>query len=147
MAPIIIETPRGRVFHNENMEAVLEWNTNFKPKWQKRYSNAQKFVDSEVLRLCEPYVPLLTGMLIKSGILGTEIGSGLVRWIAPYARYQYYLDRKTKSQTGPLRGSLWFHRMKAAHGRKIVKTAKKIAGGSKVWMPTKLYGTRPTNGS
>jgi hypothetical protein len=78
-----IETPRGVVYHDENMKAVLEWNTNFQPKWQKRYSEAQKFVDSEVLRLCEPYTPLLTGMLIKSGTLGTDIGSGTVQWIAP----------------------------------------------------------------
>ena len=127
--PIRIETPRGVVYHDQNMKAVLEWNTNFKPKWQKRYSEAQKFVDSEVLRLCEPYTPLLTGMLIKSGTLGTEIGSGTVQWIAPYARYQYYLKRKTKSETGPLRGSMWFARMKQVHKRKILAGARRLAGG------------------
>ena len=127
--PIRIETPRGVVYHDENMKAVLEWNTNFQPKWQKRYSEAQKFVDSEVLRLCEPYTPLLTGMLIKSGTLGTDIGSGTVQWIAPYARYQYYLKRKTKSETGPLRGSLWFERMKATHKRKILSGARRIMRG------------------
>jgi len=127
--PIRIETPRGVVYHDKDMKAVLAWNTNFKPKWQKRYTDAQKFVDSEVLRLCEPYTPLLTGMLIKSGTLGTEIGSGTVQWIAPYARYQYYLVRKTKSQTGPLRGSYWFERMKQVHKRKILAGARKLAGG------------------
>lgn len=127
--PIRIETPRGVVYHDENMKAVLEWNTNFQPKWQKRYSEAQKFVDSEVLRLCEPYTPLLTGMLIKSGTLGTEIGSGTVQWIAPYARYQYYLKRKTKSETGPLRGSMWFERMKQTHKSKILRGARRIAKG------------------
>jgi hypothetical protein len=127
--PIRIETPRGVVYHDENMKAVLEWNTNFQPKWQKRYSEAQKFVDSEVLRLCEPYTPLLTGMLIKSGTLGTDIGSGTVQWIAPYARYQYYLKRKTASETCPLRGPYWFERMKAVHKRKILSGARRIARG------------------
>lgn len=127
--PIRIETPRGVVYHDKNMKAVLEWNTNFKPKWQKRFSEAQKFVDSEVLRLCEPYTPLLTGMLIKSGTLGTEIGSGTVQWIAPYARYQYYLKRKTKSETGSLRGSMWFERMKQVHKSKILRGARRIARG------------------
>jgi hypothetical protein len=112
------------------MKAVLEWNTDFVPKWEKRYSEAQKFVDSEVLRLSEPYVPLLTGMLIKTGILGTEIGSGTVQWIAPYARAQYYMKRKNPSTTGPLRGPHWFERMKEVHKRTILEGARRIAGGN-----------------
>lgn len=126
-----IETPRGRVFVTEGGTAKLEWNTNFRPKWQGRYTRAQKFVDSEVLRRSEPMIPLLTGFLIKSGILGTEIGSGLVQWIAPYARRQYYGKRKPGSQTGPLRGPQWFERMKQVHKRDILTQARKIAGGSR----------------
>jgi len=127
MAGPEIRTPRGRIYIDKNgNKAILEWDTNFQPRWQKRFTKAQKFVDSEVLRLSEPYTPLLTGMLIKSGTLGTEVGSGTVRWIAPYARYQYYLKRKTASQTGPLRGSKWFHRMKEAHGEKILRGARHI---------------------
>lgn len=129
---LVIETPRGTVFHDESGNAaILEWNTDFAPKWNQRYSKAQKFVDSEVLRLCEPLTPLLTSMLIKSGTLGTEIGSGLVRWIAPYARYQYYLNRKSESETGPERGSYWFQRMKEMHGRKILAGARRMAGGGR----------------
>lgn len=124
-----IKTPRGRVFIGSHGKAVLEFNTNFQPKWQRRFSEAQKFVDSEVLRVCEPYTPLLTGMLVKSGDLGTEIGSGTVRWIAPYSRYQYYLKRKNPSTTGPLRGPAWFQRAKEVHGRRIIEGARRIAGG------------------
>jgi hypothetical protein len=124
----VIKTPRGTVFIAKNGKAVLEWNTNFRPKWQRRYSAAQKFVDSEVLRRSEKYTPLLTSMLIKSGTLGTAIGSGLVQWIAPYARRQYYSPRAPGSQTGPLRGPFWFARMKAVSGRSIISGAKKIAG-------------------
>lgn len=128
--PIRIDTPRGAVYHDVNMKAVLEWDTNFQPKWQRRYSDAQKFVDSEVLRLCEPYTPLLTGMMIKSGDLGTEIGSGTVQWIAPYSRAQYYMKRKNPSTTGPLRGPYWFERMKQVHKNQILSGARKIAGGN-----------------
>jgi hypothetical protein len=124
-----INTPTGSIHQGPNARAILVWNTNFKPKWWKRYSDAQKFVDSEVLRLCDPYTPLKTSMLIKSGTLGTVIGSGLVEWIAIYSRYQYYLIRKTKSETGPLRGSLWFQRMKEVHGRQLIVSARRIAGG------------------
>lgn len=124
-----IKTPRGAVIQGPNGKAVLIWNTRFRQKWWKRFSDAQKYIDSEVLRLCEPYTPMRTGMLIKSSILGTEIGSGWVKWIAPYSRYQYYLKRKTKSETGPLRGSLWFERMKQVHGRHIIEGARRIAAG------------------
>jgi hypothetical protein len=132
MAAPEIKTPRGRVYIDASgSKAVLEFNTNFQPKWQRRFSAAQKFVDSEVLRLCEPYIPLLAGMLIKSGDLGTTIGSGTVKWIAPYARAQYYMKRKNPSTTGRLRAPYWFQRMKETHGRKILKGAQLIAQGEK----------------
>jgi len=124
-----IETPRGKIT-TANGKASLEWNTNFAPKWNKRYTDSQRFIDSEVLRGCEPLIPLLTGQLIFSGILGTEIGSGLVKWIAPYAKRQYYLPR-VGTQTGPLRGGFWFERWKQLHGRKTIVNARKIAGGNK----------------
>ena len=132
MSGPVIETPRGRIVIGPSGKAELSWNTNFRPKWQRRYSAAQKFVDSEVLRDCEPYTPLRTSMLIKSGTLGTVIGSGLVQWIAPYARYQYYLRRKTKSETGPLRGSFWFERAKATHKQRWIAGARRLAGGSRL---------------
>lgn len=128
MSGPVIQTPRGRVIQTKNGRAALEWNTNFQPKWQKQYSKAQQFVDSEVLRRSEKYTPLLTGTLIKTGILGTEIGSGLVQWLVPYARPQYYSARKPGSQTGPLRGPYWFERMKSVDGRSIIAGAKRIAG-------------------
>ena len=127
----IIRTPRGSVISVPGGQAELKWNTGFQPKWQKQYDNAQEFVDSEVLRRCEPFIPLLTSMLIKSGILATVIGSGLVQWIAPYAHWQYYLQKRRPSQTGALRGSFWFRRMKELEGNDIIEGARKIAGGGK----------------
>jgi hypothetical protein len=144
----MISTPRGVVWSDKNGKASLEWNSsNFNGgdsnSWVSRYSAAQKFVDSEVLRLCEPYIPLLTGVLVMTGILGTDVGSGTVSWIAPYARYQYYghvmygkAPKKVSANFlryhgGGMRGMYWFERMKHAHGREIVAGARKIAGGGK----------------
>jgi hypothetical protein len=123
-----IETPRGKIIITKSGKARLEWSTTFRQKWQSNYSAAQKFVDSEVLRLSEPFTPLLTSMLIKSGILGTDIGSGTVSWIAPYAAAQYYGNKRTSSMTGALRGGMWFERMKAVHKGTIISGAKKLAG-------------------
>lgn len=126
-----IGTPRGVIVLTRGGKAQIKWSPNFRQKWAQKYSRAQKFVDSEVLRLCEPYTPLRTGVLIKSGILGTEIGSGFVQWIAPYALEQYYGGRNPgESSTGPRRGYMWFERMKVDHKDKIIKGAKKLMGGS-----------------
>lgn len=124
-----IATPRGFITTNREGKAELVWNTNFQPKWHKQYSDAQVFVDREVIRLCEPFTPLLTGMLVMSATLGTDIGSGTVSWIAPYARRQYYMKRPVGSQTGPLRGPFWFERMKQIYKPSIVAGARKLAGG------------------
>lgn len=127
-----IETPRGIVVQGPNGKAELKFNSRFVPKWTGRYSVAQRFIDSEVLRQSEPFTPLLTSMLIKTGILGTEVGSGKVSWIAPYARRQYYRGRRPgKSKTGPLRGRYWFERMFAVRGKPIVAGAKKLVGKGK----------------
>lgn len=123
-----IETPKGKIVQLPNGKAELVWNTSFVPTWNKRYTLAQKFLDSEVLRGCEPYIPLLTGMLIKSGILGTDIGSGEVKWIAPYSRHQYYLPR-IGTHSGVLRGGFWFERWKEVKGAKTIEAARKLAGG------------------
>ncbi len=130
---IFLETPRGKIVQLNNGKAELVWKTDaFKQRWYQQYSEAQKFVDSEVLRHSEPFTPLLTGTLIKSGILGTVIGSGTVSWITPYARWQYYRGRRPGTQqAGPLRGRYWFERMKEVRGQTIIKGAKKIAGGQK----------------
>lgn len=129
MTSPIIRTPQGVIMVNKNQKAVLNFQLSF---FQKKFSAAQKFVDSEVLRRCEPYIPLLTGMMILSGLLGTEIGSGTVSWIAPYSRYQYYLPKEIGTQTGPLRGPFWFERMKMDHGAEIVEGARRIVGGENV---------------
>lgn len=93
----------------------------------------QRFVDSEVLRLCEPYVPMDTGVLKTSGFVSTDIGSGEVIYETPYARKMYYnpdFEFQGKNDT-PARGALWAERMWADRGDDIVQGAAKTAGGRK----------------
>lgn len=47
----------------------------------------QKFIDSEVIRLCDPKVPFRTGVLKHSPMIASVIGHGLVIYATPYARY------------------------------------------------------------
>lgn len=88
----------------------------------------QQYIDSEVLRLCEPYVPRDIGTLIESGILCTDVGSGVVQYNTPYARLWYYTP--ARFQGAPKRGNYWFERMKNEGGaQSILAGAARIAGG------------------
>lgn len=56
----------------------------------------QRYIDSKVITICDPYVPYSDGKLKQSAIDNTVIGSGEVVYVAPYARAHYYApyDRK-----------------------------------------------------
>ena len=49
----------------------------------------QQFIDSEVIRLSDPYVPFQTGALKNSALQYTRIGSGVVTYRTPYAHFQW----------------------------------------------------------
>lgn len=85
----------------------------------------QQYIDSEVLRLNEPFVPRDTGALIQSGITNTDIGSGEVKYNTPYARRWYYMP--ANFQGAPERGNYWFERMKQQYRKQILQGAKDIA--------------------
>ena len=89
----------------------------------------QQFIDSEVLRRCQEYVPMDTGELIRSGVINTQIGSGEVVYETPYSRRWYY--REAIFQGAPKRGTYWFERMKNDGGKDaILRGVKGIVGGS-----------------
>lgn len=125
---IIIKTPRGQIVQAKNGTAKLEWNKEFGAQKTAQFSRAQKFLDSEVLRTTAPYVPLRTGALMKSGQLGTVIGSGEVVYNAPYAAAQYYGTAESRSDDAQ-RGGMWFERSKTDHKDEWLRGTKKIAGG------------------
>ena len=112
-----IETPRGRVIRAGNCKARLEWNPNVAPKHRAAFSRRQKYVDSSCLRYMDPLTPFRTGMLKLSAKLGTVPGSGVIRYLAIYARRQYY-THKTRAK--------WFEAMKARNKEQILKGAAKI---------------------
>lgn len=113
----------------------ITFDPNFTQNARKNFEQAQKYVDSEVLRLSDPYVPMDTGMLKKSGISGTVLGSGEVDYTAPYARWQYYNNAGRGKQGTTkhnshnykcLRGKMWFERMKADHKKEILDGLQKF---------------------
>ena len=123
-----IETPRGRIIETKTpkgkITAKLEWKEGFGARKEGDFERAQVFVDSKCLDLMQPLTPRLTGAMIKSGTLGTALGTGQINYLTPYARRQYY-ENKGQGQ----RGRLWFERMKSQHAKQIMKEANQIAAG------------------
>lgn len=112
-----------------NMNVRLDMNTE---KVLKRLNleeggKVQQVIDSEVVRLCNPYVPKENGILMRSGKDNTVIGSGEVVYQTPYARKQYYIPMKhTEGRT-----HMWFEQMKRSGGKeKILNAARKAVGGN-----------------
>lgn len=111
----------------------IRWADGFGAEMTKKIRGVQAFIDSEVLRLCAPFVPKETGILIQSGIMHTNIGSGEVRYRTPYARRWYYMPANFAEGSGSGmasvgRGNYWFERMKREHLEQILEGAKKEAG-------------------
>ncbi len=119
-----IDTPRGSIIQTGETSCRLVWGSDFGQARTAMFNRKQMVVDSEVLRYCSPLVPLRTGMLEKSGTLGTVIGSGEVKYIVPYARFQYYQTAESRVNDRN-RGAKWFERMKAAHKKDIQRAAER----------------------
>lgn len=108
----------------------------------------QQVVDNEVLRVCDPYVPMDEGNLKDAAIAATVIGSGEVVYPGPYAHYMWegilYVDPETGSpyakqnaikiptekklqyQGAPMRGPHWVDRAMEAGGlEKVEAEARK----------------------
>ncbi|MDD6526969.1 MAG: minor capsid protein [Oscillospiraceae bacterium] len=152
-----INQPQDVRIKQMKAQVDLAWSKVFGKDRTERFDTAQKFVDSECIRLMVPYTPAKNNILYKSATLGTKIGSGHIVYQSPYARYQYYGKLMVSSVTGsawarngeskvltdtpltyttfrhPLAGSYWFERMKADKLPQIQRGAAKYAGGT----PTK----------
>lgn len=85
----------------------------------------QQYVDSEVIRYMEGYMPKLTGTMIESMVIATDIGSGEVVVNTPYAK-----ERSKVARHNGLRGPQFFERMCADHKEDILNGAAVISGGS-----------------
>lgn len=92
-------------------------------------NKAQKYLASQVKRLCDPYVPMQQGTL-KNNVTIAGDGSHIV-YTQPYAHYQYYGEvmagRAPKKYTGkkidyhgaPMRGKQWVNRMFADKSKEL----------------------------
>lgn len=154
--PDKINQPKNVQLKEAKAEVNFVWRQTFGKDMTNRFTSAQKFVDSECIRLMVPYTPMLNGILMKSAVLGTKIGSGEIVYQNPYSRYQYYGKLMVSSVTGsayatmgekkvltdvdlvystfrhPLAGPFWFERMKKEKLPQIIRGAAKYSGGTPI---------------
>ena len=91
------------------------------------YAKAQKWLDNEVLKDSDEYVPMDTGNLRNSGITGTTLGSGEVVYNAPYAKRMYYGTHFNFSKDKhPKACAQWFEKAKAVKKDAWKNGAEKI---------------------
>lgn len=90
----------------------------------EKIHRTQMYIDSEIIKRSEPYVPLKTGSLKRSGITGTRIGTGVIKYTTPYAKRQYFTGKSSVQ-----RGRKWVKRMWLSQGKNIIKNANKILNG------------------
>lgn len=99
---------------------------------------AQKFLASEVARLCDKYVPMQQGMLKNQRTIASDGSS--ITYTQPYAHYQYYgqvmAGRAPKHYTGDslhysgaMRGDHWDKRMMADKRGELTKSVAAYVGG------------------
>lgn len=126
---LTVKTPANKVITSNNVTVTIDWDSGFGQKKTRAFIDAQKYVDLAVLRYNDKYTPKRTGALIASGQIGTDIGSGLVKYTAPYSRRMYY-GINYNFNGAPQRGAKWFERMKINHKATILREAAKIIGGT-----------------
>lgn len=134
---ILIETPKGKVIQREYTKGQnkgktyvrIVWNTGFGKSMTGKLQSAQAMLDSEVMRLMEPYMPMETGAMIASMQVSTYIGSGRVEVATPYASRVYHNNGKIGRPTGPLRGPRYFDRMKADNMPQLQRIIEHKTGG------------------
>ena len=100
--------------------------SDFAENRRQQFTRKQKYMDSAVLRLNEPYTPKISSTLINSGTLATIIGSGKVMYNAPYASRVYYSKKPIGRYNGSKRGAMWFERMKNDKKAQILREVSQV---------------------
>lgn len=113
---------------------ALDWNRRFGRNNTEYFERVQKFIDSECIRLMTQYTPMQNNMLQKSVTLGTRIGSGIIFYNSPYARYQYYGKLMVSSVTG----SAWARNgeTKVITGIDLIYSKRQHPNAQKRWFET-----------
>ena len=111
-------------------EISVEWNPDaVMDRFESRRQLAQTYLDTQVMKDSDRYVPYRSGALARSVQTATDPGSGRVVWDTPYAHRRYVEEnvRFTKD-IHPSATSRWFEVAKKKRLAVWVAGVKKILG-------------------
>lgn len=114
-APTVNAAPDTEITVKANgttTKATLQWSKSMPRERTAQFQHAQAMLDSEVMRVLEPYMSLDTGVMIASMQSSTHPGSGEIHVNTPYAAKVNYVSG-IMGKNGPNRGRRFFDRMKA----------------------------------
>lgn len=124
-----VPQPKDRTMNRNGAKITVRFRSGFGKEMTGNVQQWQKVLDSEVMRLMEPYMPLVTGSMIRSMQNTTVIGSGRVDVNTPYALRVLNGKSAVGRPTGPLRGPRYFERMKADKLPQLKRTMENVTGG------------------
>ncbi|WP_079708088.1 minor capsid protein [Paraliobacillus ryukyuensis] len=102
----------------------VEW-FDIEKKLGQSTAMSQVFLDNEVLKDSNYYIPMDTGNARDSGIIHSKIGSGQIQWVAPYIKPIYYdSNMNFSTDRNPNATNLWYEYAKAQNLDDWVKGAE-----------------------
>lgn len=122
---------RERITRVTNLENVTIHTTLDTSRIVGDIEAAQKWLDNEILKDCDPYVPVDSFRMRDSGQANTTLGSGKILFRTPYVRPQYYRsDYNHGRDNHPQASAMWFEKAKATRRDHWLRGFKQMAGGN-----------------
>lgn len=90
-----------------------------------QWDKALPMLTEEILNDCNQYCKEDTGALIASSMTHSDFKRGIMKWVTPYARRQYW-EIKTSLTAG--RTWKWVHYAKAKHQAQWARQAARLMG-------------------
>ena len=103
-----------------NVKTALN-SAEIKADLEAKARQVQAPLDALIMADSNYFCPIKTGMLQKSAIINSRLGSGELVWKTPYARRQYYEYSKPPYQPNPNACGKWFEAAKARWLEKWVR--------------------------
>jgi hypothetical protein len=90
-----------------------------------QWDKALPMLTEEILNDCNQYCKEDTGTLIQSSMIHSDFKRGIMKWVTPYARRQYW---EIKTSLTPGRTRKWVHYAKAKHQAQWTRQAARLMG-------------------
>ena len=93
-----------------------------------QWDKALPMLTEEILNDCNQYCKEDTGALIASSMTHSDFKRGIMQWVTPYARRQYWEIRTAYQDVNPRATWKWVHVAKAKYQAKWTRQAARLMG-------------------